>query len=468
MKRLSPWDLGRGVGLCVALGLGGVWAHAAAVPGGSAERATHIHPAPPEAAPAAETEPAPEPERALEPSVAASVVEAAAEAPVRTPLVPLDLPDIDALIERAIRIGKMPGAVVLVGRRDGIVFRRAYGDRARIPERVPMTPDTIFDLASLSKPLVVGTLAQWLIETGKLRLSDRVAHHLPEFGVRGKSELTVEQLLLHTSGLPPINTLYDYRHGPERAFELTMRTWPEALPNLRFIYSDVGYIALGAMIERITGEQLERTAERVIWGPLGMKDTRFCRELCDDPRIAPTELNYGWKRSPIRGEVSDPRAYRLGGVAGNAGVFSTVDDLARFARMLLGGGELEGARILSAQAVKEFTEPRAVPGGARTLGWDSSTGFSTPRGRLLSDRAYGHGGSTGTSLWIDPELDLFIVFLSNRTHPHGGGRVLDLQGAVADAAATALGTEDLVQAASASDGTRPHASIPNALPITGG
>lgn len=379
----------------------------------------------------------------------------------------LDLPEIDALVERAVRSHKTPGAVVIIGRRSGILFRRAYGQRARIPEPVPMTPDTIFDLASLSKPLVVGTLAQWLIETGRLGLDDRVADHLPEFGVRGKEHLTVEQLLLHTSGLPPTNSLNDYRHGPERALAKTFRTWPEALPGRRFIYSDVGFIALGEMIERITGESLDRTAERVIWRPLGMKDTRFCPSGCEDPRIAPTELMGGRKRSPIWGEVNDPRAYRLGGIAGNAGVFSTADDLARFARMLLGRGELEGTRILAARSVREFTRPRPVPGGTRTLGWDAETGFSIARGRHLSDRAYGHGGSTGTSLWIDPELDLFVVFLSNRNHPYGRGRVLELQGAIADVAAMAASEQGERQAKLKSDEDTPHAAMPSPLSRSG-
>lgn len=349
-----------------------------------------------------------------------------------------ELPEVDALMDRALRSGKTPGAVVVAGRRSGVMFRRAYGHRALVPERLPMTVDTVFDLASLSKPIVVGTLVQWLIEQGKLNLEDSVATHLPPFGARGKQSLTVEQLLLHTSGLPPTNSLADYRGSSQRALKLALERYPEALPGRRFIYSDVGFIALGAMIERMLGEPLDETAGRVIFSSLGMADTRYCRSMCDDDRIAPTELNWGWSRSPIRGEVNDPRAYRLGGVAGNAGVFSTADDLARFARMLLARGELDGKRVLSEASVERFTRPRPVPGATRALGWDVSSGFSTPRGRRLSDRAYGHGGSTGTSLWVDPELDLFVVVLTNRNHPYGRGRVLELQGAIADAVAAAL------------------------------
>jgi CubicO group peptidase (beta-lactamase class C family) len=269
-------------------------------------------------------------------------------------------------------------------------------------------------------------------------LDARVASHVPEFGVRGKQDITVEQLLLHTSGLPPSNPLSEYRHGAKRARTLALGSWLSALPGRQFIYSDVGYIALGALIESVTGEALDQTAQRVIWGPLGMSDTSYCPSLCADPRVAPTELAYGWQRSPIRGEVHDPRAYQLGGVAGHAGLFSTADDVARFARMLLGAGELDGQRVLSAASVARFTDPHLVPRGRRGLGWDMSTGYSSARGEELSERAYGHGGYTGTSLWIDPQRDLFVVFLSNRNHPYGTGKVTDLQGEVADAAVRAL------------------------------
>lgn len=349
-----------------------------------------------------------------------------------------DIPEIDALMSRALRSRKTPGAVVIVGRRDGVVFRRAYGRRQIIPERQDMTLDTIFDLASLTKPLVVGALTQWLVETGQLELEDRAAAYLPEFGVRGKQDLTIEHLLLHTSGLPPTNPLSEYKKGAKQARALALGAWLYRMPGRHFMYSDLGYIALGELIEQVTGERLDQTAERVLWKPLGMTETRYCPTMCDDPRVAPTELGYGWKRSPIRGEVHDPRAYRLGGVAGNAGLFSTADDVARFARMLLSEGQLDGVRVLQPASVRRFTEARAVPDGRRALGWDVSSDFSSPKGKELSERAFGHGGYTGTSLWIDPELDLFIVFLSNRNHPWGRGKVTDLQGEIADAAVRVL------------------------------
>ena len=374
----------------------------------------------------------------------------------------LEIPEIDAIVTRAVRAGRTPGAVVIVGRRDGVVFRSAYGRRAIIPQREEMTPDTIFDLASLTKPLVVGSLIQWLVQEGRLDVRRRVVDYLPEFGVREKYLVTVEQLLLHTSGLPPSNSLNDFKHGPERARELTLGGWLYKRSGREFIYSDIGYIALGEMIEAITGERLDQTAQRVIFGPLGMRDTRYCPELCSDPRIAPTELNYGWVKNPIRGEPSDTRAHRLGGVSGNAGLFASADDLARFARMLLSDGELDGVRVLDAESVAELMRPRAVPKAKRTLGFDVSSGFSSGRGHLLSENAIGHSGYTGTSFWVDPALDLFVIFLSNRNHPFSTGKVTDVQARVTDAAVRALHPEAGKQAALPKERREPAAAAGDA------
>jgi CubicO group peptidase (beta-lactamase class C family) len=382
----------------------------------------------------------------LEPAAGTQLTRGEAQSTDDSSLEARDIPEIDALMAKALRSQRTPGAVVIVGRRDGVVFRRAYGRRALLPQREEMTVDTIFDLASLTKPLVVATLIQWLVEAGRVKISDRAARYLPEFGAREKYLVTIEQLLLHTSGLPPSNSLNDFKHGPEKARELTLGGWLYKRSGREFIYSDIGFIALGELIEKVTGERLDQTAERVLWGPLGLVDTRYCPTLCDDPRIAPTELNYGWRKNPIRGEPSDTRAYRLGGVAGNAGLFSTADDVARFARMLLNEGELDGVRVLQPSSVRAMIQPRHVPKVIRTLGWDVSSGFSAGRGHSLSERAFGHAGYTGTSLWVDPELDLFVVFLSNRNHPFSTGKVTDIQGEVADAAVRALFPERSRQA----------------------
>ncbi len=356
-----------------------------------------------------------------------------ASTPVSAPAV--DIPEIDALVARALAEGRMPGAVVVVGRKDRVVFQRAYGQRALLPAPAPIAEDTIFDIASLTKPIVTATLIQHLIERGRLTLDDAVARHLPEFAAHGKAAITIRQLLLHTGGLPIVNPLKDYADGPARGLQRVLQVRPESAPGQTYLYGDLGYIALGALIERVSGEPLDALAERVLFAPLGMRDTRFRPAFELRPRIAPTEVAKERPIPLIHGEAHDPRAWLLGGVAGNAGVFTTAADLARFARMLLGEGELDGVRVLSRRSVQELTRAAHLPGVVRTPGWDVASPHSKARGTLLSARAYGHGGYTGTSLWIDPVNDLFVTFLSNRVHPAPSHSVVALQGEIADAAA---------------------------------
>lgn len=350
----------------------------------------------------------------------------------------LDIPQIDALVARALDERRMPGAVVIIGRKSGVSFRRAYGQRALLPAPAPMSESTIFDLASLTKPIVTGSLIQWLIEARRLSLGDPIAKHLPAFAAHGKDAITVRQLLEHIGGLPIVNPLSEYREGPERALEHVMELKLENAPGRAYLYGDLSYIVLGALIERVSGEHLDALAKRVLFEPLGMRDTGYLPAPSERARIAPTEVADERPIPLIHGEVHDPRAWLLGGVAGNAGIFSTADDIARFARMLLGEGELEGVRVLSRASVQELTRPAHVPGAVRTPGWDVASAYSKARGRYLSPRAFGHGGYTGTSLWVDPELDLFIAFLSNRVHPKPEKSVIGLQGEIADAAVMAV------------------------------
>jgi uncharacterized protein YbbC (DUF1343 family) len=351
---------------------------------------------------------------------------------------PLDIPAIDALVARALEEERMPGAVVIIGRKSGVYFRRAYGRRAILPGPLPMTTTTIFDLASLTKPVVTASLIQWLVERRKVDLDDAVSKYLPAFGVHGKAAISVRHLLEHTGGLPIVNPLRDYRDGPERAYERLLDLKPENPPGEHYLYGDLSYIVLGALVEHLSGERLDSLAKRVLFDPLGMRETGYLPSRSELARIAPTELADERPIPLIHGEVHDPRAWLLGGVAGNAGVFSTADDVARFARMLLGGGELDGVRVLSRASVQELTRPEQVPGAVRTPGWDVQSSYSKARGRFLSPRAFGHGGYTGTSLWIDPELDLFVGFLSNRVHPKPEKSVVALQGDIADAAVAAM------------------------------
>ncbi len=326
---------------------------------------------------------------------------------------------IDEAIADEIAKKQLPGAVVLVGRQGKIVWRKAYGNRTLEPTPEAMTPDTIFDLASLTKVVATATSVMILVERGKIRLGDPVARYIPEFGEMGKKTITVEQLLTHRSGLIPDNALEDYQHGVEKAWENLWKLAPIAEVGSKFIYSDVNFEVLGELVRRLSGKPLNEFAAENIFRPLGMKDTGFLPAKALQTRIAPTEQRAGrW----MRGEVHDPRSYLLGGVAGHAGVFSTADDLALYCQMILSGGSLNNARILSQMGVARMTEGRAsggnaIDGNVRGLGWDIFTGFSANRGDFFPVGSFGHTGFTGTGLWLDPTSQTFVIFLSNRVHP---------------------------------------------------
>jgi CubicO group peptidase (beta-lactamase class C family) len=335
---------------------------------------------------------------------------------------------IDETIQKAVDGGDLPGAVVLVLHRGEIIYRKAHGLRAKEPAAETMTLDTVFDLASLTKPMATATSLMLLVERGKLQLTDKVAAHWPEFGKHGKDRITVAQLLLHTSGLIADNPEADYRDGKAKALERICDLKLSAEPDARFIYSDVGYIVLGELVERLSGLPLDQFAEKNIFVPLGMKETTFRPDDALKKRCAPTEQRDGrW----IRGEVHDPRAYRLGGVAGHAGLFSTADDLAIYAKMLLAGKS-----VLTKSSLQTMTQARAVPDGQRAYGWDVNTRYSSNRGDVFPrGRSFGHTGFTGTSIWVDPAGPTAVIFLSNRVHPAAKNNINRLRGEVATLAA---------------------------------
>jgi CubicO group peptidase (beta-lactamase class C family) len=342
---------------------------------------------------------------------------------------------IDVEVAREIDAGKLPGCVVLISRQGRVAFLKAYGQKQILPERAPMTTDTLFDLASITKPVATATSIMVLVQRGRLQIRDRVAAHLPEFGQNGKDKITVLQLLTHQSGLIPDNDLDDYAGGHDRAFEriFALRTMVE--PGSQFLYSDVGYIVLGALVERLSGKNIHEFSRDEIFAPLGMTETGYLPSAPLRARAAPTE-----KRGDhwIQGEVHDPRAHQLGGIAGHAGLFSTATDLAVYARMLVNRGEYGAVRVLAPRTVDLMSRPVPVPSGLRALGWDVRTGYSINRGELMSASAFGHGGFTGTGMWIDPELDLVVIFLSNRVHPDGKGQVNPLIGRIGSIAAAAI------------------------------
>jgi uncharacterized protein YbbC (DUF1343 family) len=342
---------------------------------------------------------------------------------------------IDKLVAEALEQGKLPGCVVAIGRASGVVYQKAFGSRALLPNKEAMTLDTIFDLASLTKPIATATALMVLVDRGKIDLDQRVSRYLPEFRGHGKEDISIRQLLTHVSGLPVETPVADFERGRATALKHIMSLSLKAPPGAKSIYSDVGFLVLEEVIRRVTGTDLATFAESSIFRPLGMRDTEFLPSANLRPRIAPTEKRGdAW----MRGEVHDPRAYRLGGIAGHAGLFSTAKDLARYARMVLGSGALDGMRVLSGETMRKMLAPHDVPGGIRALGWDMQSAYSANRGTALSRRAVGHGGYTGTSLWIDPEEDLFVIFLSNRVHPDGKGSSNALAGAIATLAGSTL------------------------------
>jgi uncharacterized protein YbbC (DUF1343 family)/CubicO group peptidase (beta-lactamase class C family) len=354
---------------------------------------------------------------------------------------------VDALVQAAIADKKLPGAVALVGRGDAVVWKKTWGHRSIEPAAEPMTLDTVFDLASLTKVVATTTSVMILVEEGRVRLNDRVAEFIPEFARYGKEGITVRHLLTHVSGLRPDLDLADEWTGYDTAIARAVEEVPYARPGERVIYSDINFFLLGEIVKRVSGEALDVFARRRIFEPLGMRETTFNPPASLLPRIAPTEkcTPYGWPcegpgMSMLRGVVHDPTARRMGGVAGHAGLFSTAADLALFCRMVLRGGSLGTTRVLSPLTVLKMTTPATPPTlpHTRGLGWDMDSSYSSNRGELLPLGSFGHTGWTGTSIWIDPATRLFVIFLSNRVHPDGKGDVTPLRAKFATAVAAAL------------------------------
>jgi uncharacterized protein YbbC (DUF1343 family)/CubicO group peptidase (beta-lactamase class C family) len=319
--------------------------------------------------------------------------------------------------------------VVLVGHRGKIVYRAAFGSRSLWPQPTPPRPDAIFDLASLTKVVATTTAVMQLVEQGRLRLDDAAATYWPAFAANGKRAITVRELLTHTSGLRPDPDHPARWSGKDAAFARLAAERPLRPPGTAFLYSDLNFIALGALVERVSGEPLDRYVRQHIFAKLGMADTGFRPARRKQFRIVPTDLEHGSLRW---GAVQDPTAYAMGGVAGHAGLFSTADDLARFAQMLLNGGSLGGVRVLRPQTIDLMTFAVALPGGSRRgLGWDAASPYAAGLGTEFGPRSFGHTGYTGTALWIDPETGTFLILLASRLHPNGHGRVKDLRRRIA-------------------------------------
>lgn len=346
---------------------------------------------------------------------------------------------LDAAIDKAIQDQLIPGAVVLIGHNGQVVYRKAYGSRALVPKREPMTVDTIFDAASLTKVIATTSCLMRLVEDGKLRINDRVTQYLPEFQ-GGRSEITVRDLMTHFSGLRPDLDMPPSWRGYDTGIRLALADKPVDPPGMKFVYSDINYLLLGEIVHRLGGKPLDEFAKENVFVPVGMTESTFNPPASWMQRIAPTEVENG---HVVRGVVHDPTARAMDGVAGHAGLFTTADDLAKFAQMMLDLGETSGRHLLSPLTVRKFTTPQSPADQPilRGLGWDIDSPFSSNRGDLFPIGSFGHTGFTGTSVWMDPYTKTYVVLLTNSVHPKRGKNLSSLRGRVATIAAAAVGAD---------------------------
>jgi uncharacterized protein YbbC (DUF1343 family)/CubicO group peptidase (beta-lactamase class C family) len=346
---------------------------------------------------------------------------------------------VDEQINLAVKDGLIPGAVLLIGHDGQVVYRKAYGERSLIPAREPMTVDTIFDAASLTKVVATTSSIMKLFEQGKIRLDDPVTKYLPEFQ-EGHSPITIRNLMTHFSGLRPDLDLKPAWSGYETGIHLALIDKPAGPPGLRFVYSDINFILMGEIVHRLSGQMLSDFARDNIFEPLDMKDSMFLPSAALRSRIAPTEIDPATGR-PLRGVVHDDTSRYMGGVAGHAGLFTTADDLAKFAQMLLDHGQANGTRLFSPLTIEKFTTP-ASPADQpilRGFGWDIDSPYSSNRGDLFPIGSFGHTGFTGTSMWIDPVSRSYVILLTNVVHPHRGKSLSSLRSRVATIAAASFG-----------------------------
>lgn len=338
--------------------------------------------------------------------------------------------EIAQAVEQAMASRQVPGAVILVWHQNQILHHQAYGYRSLVPQVEQMTTDTIFDMASITKPIVMATLVMQLVEQGKLSLHEKASKYLPSFKGHGKEDITLQQLMLHISGLIADNAQEDYEQGEKMAFEKIDGLKLIHQPGEKFVYSDVGYMVLGRIVEGIYKKPLEVIAQEQIFQPLNMKQTgyrRISKAHGSVQQYAPTEPEEG---RMMRGVVHDPRGRVLDGVAGHAGLFSTSSDFLTFASMIMQGG----GKLMKPETVQKLIRPHHLPGGKmRSLGWDMDTHYSAPRGEAFPlGLSFGHTGFTGPSIWIDPTSQTIVIIMTNRVHPDGQGNATVLRRTIAN------------------------------------
>lgn len=360
-----------------------------------------------------------------------------ARAPADVGMSAARLEAIDRVVQRGISEGGYPGAAVVVGRKGAAVLEKGYGTLDWSGKRAVLPASTLYDLASLTKVVGTATAAMILYDDGKLELDAPVRRYVPGFSGGLKDQVTVRELLTHRSGLPAGRDLWRIARTPAEARQAVINTRLDYKPGVHYEYSDLGADMLGFVIEAASGQRLDSFLQERVFGPLGMRDTEFRPADSLRYRSAPTEVAPP-RGYPLRGEVHDENAYALGGVAGHAGLFSTAADLSVFAQMMLNGGVYNGVRVVKEETVRLFSTRAA---GSRALGWDTAEG-GVGAGQFLSNRAFGHTGYTGTSMWIDPEREMFVILLTNRVHAARARRpakiISDVRADLADAAAFAV------------------------------
>ncbi len=362
---------------------------------------------------------------------------------------PVRLQQVDAVINSAIAAHDIPGAVLLVSRNDQVVYRKAYGYKELIPVKKKMTAETVFDLASLTKPIATATSAMILVDRGQLRLLDKVKNFFPDFipwvddSTHVQTDIRIIHLMTHTSGLPPYAPVNELKKkygapNPDSLLAYIARVPRHHAPGTYFKYSCLNFITLQRIVEKVSGQSLKTFSQENIFTPLHMEKTEMQPQGAIAQSCAATQLQPDGQ--PLIGTVHDPLArVMMGCISGNAGLFSNVDDMALFGSMMLNGGAWNGVRILSPAAVKTMT---AIPKGfekfGRGLGWDLASAYSSNKGDLFSACAYGHTGYTGTSMVIDPATHTVVILLTNRVHPYDKGHVVRLRSLVANVVAGAI------------------------------
>lgn len=327
-----------------------------------------------------------------------------------------DFAKVDELINTAVKEKVFPGAVLLVWKDGNVLYEKPYGKFTYEVNSQKVTTETIFDLASLTKVIATTTAAMICIDRNLFLLDDKVINFIPEFGVNNKENITIRNLLVHNSGLVAWKKFYGRGLDENGVLEEIFNSELEYKTGTKMVYSDLGIITLGKIIEKVSGLSLDEFSKKEIFEPLKMNSTFFnpvdsLKNFC-----APTELDNYWRNKLLRGEVHDETAALLGGVAGHAGLFSTANDLSKFMEMIINKGIYNNQRIIKQETVDIFTQKKSDQ-SSRGLGWDTKSEKGSSAGDLFSIRSFGHTGYTGTSIWADRSRNLFVVFLTNRVYP---------------------------------------------------